>query len=170
MDDINNQITSMGMKLKPSKCRSFSISRGTPVATSFHIGDNEISSIRDEEQKFLGKLLFFKGKPEETYNLVKEAFVTGIENIGKAMVRNEFKLWMYSNYLLPSKRYLLTIHTLTDTQLKSLDTLTDKAIKSWAGLPQVQPMLSYTCLKDWMLKAYQSCTWKFTQSVTQGPD
>ena len=30
---------------------------------------------------------------------------------------------------------MLTIHTLTDTQLKSLDTLTDKAIKSWAGLP-----------------------------------
>ena len=134
----------MGMKLKPSKCRSFSISRGTPVATSFHIGDNEISSIRDEEQKFLGKLLFFKGKPEETYNLVKEAFVTGIENIGKAMVRNEFKLWMYSNYLLPSKRFLLTIHTLTDTQLKSLDTLTDKAIKSWAGLPPKCNQCSHT--------------------------
>ena len=83
----------------------------------------------------MGKLLFFKGKPEATYNFVKEAFVTGIENIGKAMVRNEFKLWMFSDYLLPSKRYLLAIHTLTDTQLKSLDTLTDKAIKSWAGLP-----------------------------------
>ena len=59
----------------------------------------------------------------------------GLENIGKAMVRNEFKLWMYSHFLLPSKRFLLTIHRLTDTQLKSLDTLTDKAIKSWAGLP-----------------------------------
>ena len=135
IDDINNQITSMGMKLKPSKCRSFSISGGTPTATSFHIGDSEISSIRDEEQKFLGKLLFFKGKPEETFNLVKDTFVKGIEKIGEAMVRNEFKLWMYTNYLLPSKRFLLTIHTLTDTQLKSLDTLTDKAIKSWAGLP-----------------------------------
>ena len=78
----------------------------------------------------MGKLLFFKGKPEETFNLVKEAFVTGIENIGKAMVRNEFKLWMYSNYLLPFKTFLLTINTLTDTQLKSFDTLTDKAIKS----------------------------------------
>ena len=94
------------------------------------IGDSEISSIRDEEQKFLGKLLFFKGKPQETFNLVKDTFVKGIERIGAAMVRDEFKLWMYTNYLLPSKRFLLTIHTLTDTQLKSLDTLTDKAIKS----------------------------------------
>ena len=67
--------------------------------------------------------------------MVKDTFVKGIEKIGEAMVRNEFKLWMYTNYLLPSKRFLLTIHTLTDTQLKYLDTLTDKAIKSWAGLP-----------------------------------
>ena len=56
-----------------------------------------ISSIRDEEQKFLGKLLFFKGKPEKTFNLVKDTFVKGIERIGEAMVRDEFKLWMYTN-------------------------------------------------------------------------
>ena len=94
-----------------------------------------MASIRDEEQKFLGKLLFFKGKSEETFNLVKDTFKEGIDNIDKAMVRNEFKPWMYVNYLLPSKRFLLTIHTLTDTHLKLLDTLTDKAIKRWSGLP-----------------------------------
>ena len=46
-------------------------------------------SIRDEEQKFLGKLLFFHGKPEETFNPVKETFVEGIANIDKAMKRDE---------------------------------------------------------------------------------
>ena len=101
----------------------------------FHIGDKEIASIRDEEQKFLGKLLFFKGKSEETFNLIKTTFTEGIANIEKAMVRNEFKLWIYANYLLPSKRFMLTIHVLTDTQLKLLDTLTDKSIKKWSGLP-----------------------------------
>ena len=52
------------------------------------------------------------------------------------MVRNEFKLWIYANYFLPSKRFLLTVHTLTQTQLKTLDTLTDKAIKTWVGVPK----------------------------------
>ena len=52
------------------------------------------------------------------------------------MVRNEYKLWTYVNYFLPSKRFLLTIHNLTHTQLKSLDTLTDKSVKHWAGLPR----------------------------------
>ena len=44
---------------------------------------------------------------------------------------------MYNNCFLPSKRFLLTIHNLTQTQLKSLDTLTDKAIKQWAGVTNV---------------------------------
>ena len=101
----------------------------------FYIGDNEIASIRDEEQKFLGKLLFFNGKSEETFNLITDIFVKGIANIDKAMVRNEFKLLIYSNYLLPSKRFMLTIHVLTETHLKLLNTLTDKAIKRWSGLP-----------------------------------
>ena len=136
IDKIHSQVTSMGMKLKPSKCRSFSLTAGKPSAVPFHIGDSDVPSIRDEEQKFLGKLLFFHGKPEETFNLVKDIFVEGIANIDKAMVRDEYKLWIYSKYFLPSKRFLLTVHTLTKTQLQALDTLTDKAIKRWVGLPR----------------------------------
>ena len=34
-------------------------------------------------------------------------------------MRNEYKLWIYSNYFLPSKRFLLTVHNLTDTHLKN---------------------------------------------------
>ena len=52
------------------------------------------------------------------------------------MVREEFKLWIYAKYFLPSKRFLLTVHTLTKTQLQALDTLTDKAIKRRVGLPR----------------------------------
>ena len=72
---------------------------------------------------------------EETFNLIKTTFTEGIAIIEKAMVRNKFKLWIYANYLLPSKHFMLTIHVLTDTQLKLLDTLTDKSIKKWSGLP-----------------------------------
>ena len=124
------------MKLKPSKCRSFSLRSGKPEAIHFNIGESVIPSIRDEEQKFLGKLLFFKGKSEDTFNHISEIFKEGIDRIEKSMVRNEFKLWIYANYFLPSKRFLLTVHTLTQTQLKTLDTLTDKAIKTWVGVPK----------------------------------
>ena len=106
----------MGLKLKPSKCRSFSCSAGKPKVKPFHIGNNDVPSIRDEEQKFLGNLLFFSGESEETFNHIKDIFTKGMENIEKALVRNEVRLWIYANYFLPSKRFLLTVHTLTQTQ------------------------------------------------------
>ena len=38
--------------------------------------------------------------------------------------------------LSPIKSFLLTVHTLKKTQLQTLDTLTDKAVKRWVGLPR----------------------------------
>ena len=36
----------------------------------------------------------------------------------------------------PLETFLLTVHTLTQTHLKLLDILTDKAIKRWSGIPR----------------------------------
>jgi hypothetical protein len=118
----------MGMRLKQSKCTSLCIAKGKSKNVPFYIGDFHISSINDKEQKFRCKLLFYSGKSEETFNHIKEAFKTAMENIKKAMVRNEYKLWMYKEYLFPSKRFLLTVQNLTKTQLKH--------IKKWSGLPK----------------------------------
>ena len=119
IERINKNIISMGMKLKPSKCRSVSVSGGKASDIPFYIGDYRIPSIKDEEQKFLGKVLFFSGKQDDTLTLIHDTFMEGLERINKSLVRNEFKLWMYSNYLLPSKRFLLTVHSLTSTSLGS---------------------------------------------------
>ena len=84
------------MKLKPSKCRSFSLLGGSPSVVPFHIGGSPVASIRDEEQKFLGKLLFYKGKFEETLAHIRDAFKKGIENIENAMMSDEYKMWMFT--------------------------------------------------------------------------
>ena len=85
------------------KCRSLSISNGKAKDVPFHIGDFRIPSICDKDQKFLGKLLFFSGKSEDVFSLKKDTFVEAIDNIEKALVRDEYKLWIYSEYLPPSK-------------------------------------------------------------------
>ena len=55
---INEYTQSMGMRLKLSKCRSFSIRSGKPTIINFFIGEYSIPSIFHEEQKFLGKFYF----------------------------------------------------------------------------------------------------------------
>ena len=60
------------MKIKASKCRSFSLRSGKPSILKFNFEGNDIPSISDEEQKFLGRVLFFQGKSEECYNLLND--------------------------------------------------------------------------------------------------
>ena len=64
---------------------------------------------------------------------------TMIENINLCLVRDEFKLKIYNQYAIPSVRYMLTVHELTDTQLEKLDHIHTNAIKSFIGLPTKGP-------------------------------
>ena len=126
----------MGMKIKPSKCRSLSISSGTSSIIHFHVGPDDIPSITEDDQKFLGCLLFFKGKSKEVFEYVRKTIITKCENIDSALVRPEYKIQIYKKYLLPSIRFLLTVHDVTATHLKALDIATDKFLKIWAGVPR----------------------------------
>ena len=41
---------------------------------------------------------------------------------------------MYNSYLLPSKKFILTVHTLTATSLKQIESLSHRYLKKWANL------------------------------------
>ena len=58
----------------------------------FKFGENFIPSISEEEQKFLGRVLFFQGKSEECFNLVKSIIQEKLDNVDKTQIRNEYKL------------------------------------------------------------------------------
>ena len=59
LNQIQENIESMGMKIKPSKCRSFSLKSGKPSEVNFSIENYNVPSIAFDEQKFLGRVLFF---------------------------------------------------------------------------------------------------------------
>ena len=134
MNLINSRIQSLGMKLKPSKCRSFSLVAGAPKDLNFDISGTPIPTIFHEEQKFLGKMLFPLGKSKDTFSFLKSELLTKLENIEKSAIRNEYKLWIYKHYFLPSIRFLLTVHELTKTDQNKLDALCTKFVKKWCGL------------------------------------
>ena len=133
---IDDHINSMGMMLKPAKCRSFSIKGGKAAKEIFKINDHPVPSIEDEEQKFLGRVLFYSGKSSECSQFLKENIMQRIENLDKTAIRPEFKLEIYQIYILPSIRFLLTVHDLPLSHLTKLDTMVDQFLKKWAGLPR----------------------------------
>ena len=136
ISEINSHIQSMGMKLKPSKCRAFSIRSGKPSIVPFYIGNQPIPSIAHEEQKFLGKVIFFSGKSKDTLNYLHDTFKERLDHIDNTQIRGENKLWIYEKYFLPSIRFLLTVHDLNVTNVEKLDALTHRYLKKWAGIPK----------------------------------
>ena len=136
INNINKNIISMGLRLKPVKCRSFSISTGKPEKVAFNLGDQLIPSIADEDQVYLGAKIFFSGKETEVLSHVQGKLQSKLDNLDQTSIRNEYKLAIYTRYLLPAQRFILTVHDLTLTSVKTLDVMCNQYIKKWAGLPR----------------------------------
>jgi hypothetical protein len=105
------------------------------VVVEFSLGDYAMASIKqDPYMKFLGGSVTYddKGVPKLIYEKMK----LRLENIKSCLVWDEHKRRMYKEYLLPTNRFILLIHDLTKTDLKKLDDLTHRYLKSWLGMPQ----------------------------------
>ncbi len=126
----------MGLKLKPVKCRSLSLVSGKPTAVSFHLDNTPLDTLDNSPHKFLGSNITFSGKQAETYKCVFDHFKTRLENIDCLEIRNEYKLKIYKDYVIPASRFILTVHEVTQTNLTLLDTYLNQYLKKWAGLPQ----------------------------------
>ena len=81
-------------------------------------------------------VLFFEGKSQQTYELLEKTIKEKLENLEQTAIRPEYKLEVYQMYILPSIRFLLTVHDLPTTHLHQLDTFADQYLKRWAGLPR----------------------------------
>ena len=108
---------------------------GTPTPVPFLIGSSVVETLNEGHHKFLGSQIFFSGKTSEVFNFIKDDVNTKLQRIDALLIRPEYKLSIYSRYLLPSIRFMLTVHTLQKSHLDSLDTLTDGYVKKWLGIP-----------------------------------
>ena len=136
INNLQDYTQSMGLQLKPSKCRSLSLLSGRPTAVNFTIAGNHVKTLDEDPQKFLGSLVTFSGKTSEIFTMIKDKLNTKLSNIDNCLVRNEYKVNIYSKYFLPSIRFILTVHDLHKTHLTELDTLSDKYLKAWLGVPK----------------------------------
>ena len=132
---IVDQTKSMGLKLKPSKCRSLSLSRGYPTEIPFSLDGNIIPTVKDESHKFLGAQITYNNRDSEIFKYMYDKLSKGLTNINESLIRNEYKLKVCADYLLPSLRFDLTVNDMCESHLKDLDRLLDRYLKKWSGLP-----------------------------------
>ena len=132
MNEIHSITKTMNLTLKPVKCKSISICSGRSKACT----KNECE---DAPEKFLGCNITYSGKSADIHEIVQSKLTGMADNIKSCMVRDEFKLRVYTQYATPSIRYMLTVHELTHTQLDKLDHMHTNTIKAFLGLPPRGP-------------------------------
>ena len=73
MARLHELTTSMGLKLKPRKCRSLSVRAGKSEAIPCSFGEAEIASIlNDKYHKFLGGFYTFEFSTASVADIIKE--------------------------------------------------------------------------------------------------
>ena len=137
MGKLFDLTSSMGLKLKPRKCKSLSIMAGKSQELVFTLGDSEIGSILHEKyHKFLGGFYTFSSTGSAVADILRDKISDQLKNVDDLLVRNEYKVKIYAQYLLNSNRFLFSIHDLTSSQIDSLESLTHRYLKRWLGIPK----------------------------------
>ena len=128
-NDIQSKCQTMGLVLKPSKCRSLSITSGKPSNNTFTLKnpDNDdlihLKTLEDDPFKFLGCTITFRNTAADNFKVLNDMLNGKLENLNNCLVRGEYKVAIYSRYLLPSLRFHMSVHNIHQTQLDKLDHL-----------------------------------------------
>ena len=133
---IRSHTLSLGLKLKSSKCRSLSISRGKALNIPFKLGSDIISSVEDESHKFLGSLITFRNKEGDVFDYYLLKLISkGLTNIDSSPIRSEFKLRIFNSYFMPGIRFHLAVNDVCASHLDRLDDVVKRYVKQWLGIP-----------------------------------
>ena len=140
MTDVENKIISMGLVIKPKKCRSLFIVTGKtqniPFYLKDHINDDDIviSSVIDKPMKFLGSEVTETNTPSAMFVSLLSKLKHKLDNIDRSTLRGEYKCNIYSRYALPSLRFYFSVHHIHKTHEDQLDSLARLYLKKWLGI------------------------------------
>ena len=143
--ELHSITFSMNLKLKPEKCKNLSICSGSPKIVPFSLGGKDLDSIKNSPMQFLGACVSFQSTSMEGFTFIHNKLESMLKNIESTNIRPEFKVRIYTQYAMSSIRFALTVHDVTSTQRKSLDSLTTRYLKSWLGMPRCGATSAIIC-------------------------
>ena len=133
LTDIQEKVTSMGFKFKPSKCSTLSIVSGKPQKKPVYLKSTSenittsvfVDSVITHPHKFFGSAITPSCSLQDYFNVMKSEMEEKVCNIDNAKCRVEHKLGGYH----------LSVHNLHKVHLESLDMFVKTYIKNCSIYP-----------------------------------
>ncbi len=105
-NNVEKFAKSCNLHLKPTKCKSPAIGAGDSHVAQFNLSGLHISSIVLSSETFLVSHIIFSGK--QIFELFNQGLATTLDNIDNYLARNEYKLKVYTQYVLPAVCFTMT--------------------------------------------------------------
>jgi len=136
LTSLLEKLKSVFLTLKPQKCVSLSICSGVFKPVEFSIGQSKIPTANKVGLRILGSHFSPLGKSSETVAVIMKKLVVALERVDSAKIRDEYRVRIANEYVIPAMRFILTVHDLPQTRVQELHTTYHRFIKKWSGLPR----------------------------------
>ena len=107
VDKLQQIVEWLGMEIKPSKCRSFAMTKGHYRKISVVIGNQTILNVEDAPSKFLGMQLSLTQTFQEKAEIAKKSLENIIQPLNAFPLPNRDKVQLYKCFALPKMRWVL---------------------------------------------------------------
>ncbi len=126
----------LGLEIKPSKCRSFGMGKGTYRKINIDINGQTTLNVEDAATKFLGMELCISQSTKEKAEIARKALLQIINPLDEFPLPNRGKVQLYRNFALPKMRWVLLVQDLLPTALGNITTEIEQRLKKWWHLPR----------------------------------
>ena len=126
------------LELGPDKCVTISYDTKRMVRDAkIKLQKSSTHCITSDSTKFLGHLLgkSFQASQQAASEKIKNKVSKALKLTNQRPVWGEYKVWIYKNYLAPSLFFLLSVDSIPDVVIRSLQASATRLIKKWLNLP-----------------------------------
>ena len=131
------QITEwLGLEIKPSKCRSFGMSKRSYQKINIDIYGQTILNIEDAPSKFLGMQLSLTQSFKEKAAIAEKALYGILQPLIDVNLPPRDKVALYKSFAIPKMRWVLLVQDVLPTALQRITRKLEQHLKQWWHLPR----------------------------------
>ena len=145
---IDQNLREIDLVIRPDKCVTLQFNGKKVLDQCVDIIDGETRSIVEKDTKCLGASV--ASSRQKTSSIakrrLKERITKALKSIDSRLIRGEYKVWIYRNYVVPSSRFLLAVEPISASEVESIQSTATRFIKRWLIYPGMQLKLFYFTL------------------------
>ena len=127
----------VGLRVRSGKCYSLLFDgKDANKYPIIKLGGGTSSNIKEKPTTFLGSIVACSSwsRKKKSNQKFSDQFIPHLQQLDKAPVIGEYKVWMYRRYVIPSLHYDLAVNGILVSISKKLNSLATRYIKKWLGL------------------------------------